>query len=208
MTKTIIPSAYLEHCPICNSQLNLSSTPGEKPTTCTNCDYHEPAGNAAVVTFLSASFAEYAALNEVDTAFLKGSEFTIRECMEGNGLLPLFIERAEQIQQASGISEIPGIGLQLSIIEDVKGLLMSRVVMKETSINIASTLGFLTEVLHETMLLTNTLDTKYYGNQICLDFMPCVNPTINVSETSAAKLHSALQVATKQQLLGAPGDRR
>ncbi len=208
MTKKIIPSAYLEHCPVCNSLLNLSNTLGEKSTTCTNCDYHEPAGNAAVVTFLSASISEYAVLNEVDTVFLKGSEFIIKECMEGNGLLPLFVERAEQIQQASGISDIPGIGLQLKIIEDVKGLLMSRVVMKSPSISIASTLGFLSEVLHETMSLTKTLDTKYYGNQICLDFMPCVNPTVDVSETSAAKLHSALQVATKQQSLGAPGDRR
>jgi len=214
MTKKIIPSAYLKFCPACNSLLKLSNNLGGKPTTCTNCDYQEPAGNATVISFLSASFSEYAALNNVDTVFLKGNEFSIRECMEGNGLLPLFVERIQQIQQASGLSGIPVIGLQLKAIEDVKGLLMSRVVMNSPEISIATTLGFLSEVLHETMSLTSKLDTKFYGNQICLDYMPTVNPTVGFSETSAAKLHSALQVATKQQVslkqqsLGVPSDRR
>lgn len=204
----IIPSAYLENCPSCQHKLDISVSIGDKPTTCTHCGYQEPAGNNAVITFLSSCMSEYALLNEIDTAFIKGNEFSIRECMEGNGLLPLFIERAEQIQQASGLSDVPGIGLQLKVVDDVKGLLVSRVVMKEASINIASTLSFLSEVLHETMTLTSKLTTKYYGNQICLDYMPSVNPGLNISETSAAKLHAALQVATRQQSLGVKNEHR
>ena len=208
MTKKIIASSYLEYCPSCNGKLLISNATDNPSMICEYCDYQEPSDNPETITFISSCIAEYALLNQVDTVFLKGNEFTIRECMEGNGLLPLFVERAEEIQQVSGLSNIPGVGLQIKTVEDIKGLLRTRVVMKETAISVASTLAILVEVLHETMILTNTLNTKYYGNQICLDYMPTLNPAVSVSETSAAKLHSALQVSAKMQPRGAQVDPR
>lgn len=206
MSRQIVPSGYLERCPTCNSLLTQSTTLNEKYMACSHCDYRECCESAAVMTFLSAGLSEYAALHSVDTAFLKGNEFTSHECMEANGLLPLFVQRAEQIQSAAGLENIPGLGLQLKVVEDVKGLWMSRVVTKGSSINIAVTLSFLSEVLHETMYLTNQLGKQYYGNQICLDYMPNMNTTVDVSETARARLQRALEVATKHQAMGASND--
>lgn len=208
MNKQITPSSYLEKCPRCNTAMSLSLHIGGNDTVCEHCEYTEPAGNAVVVTFISSCLSEYASQLELDTVFLKGSEFTIRECMEGNGLLPLFIERAEQIQSASGLLNTPGIGLGLKVVEDVKGLLVSRVTMKSPAINVAANMCFLAEVLHETIDLTKKMGTRFYGNQICLDYMPCVNPIVDVSGSSSEKLHKALQAAAQQQTLGAPGERR
>jgi len=208
MTKQIIPSSYAERCPICCGQLKLINTLGDKNTSCSQCDYQEPAGNAIVVTFLSACISEYATLYEIDTVFLQGNEFTVRECMEGDGLLPLFVERANQIQKAADFSDIPELGLQLTTIEDIKGLQFSRVVLKTSTINVGATLGFIGEVFNESMALTRTLNRALYGNQISLDYMPSQFKLDNASETSTAKLHSAFIAATKHQSLGGPSDQK
>lgn len=208
MTKQIIPSTYLEYCPVCHGVLDLSFHREEQPSACTQCNYTEPAGNAEIVTFLSHLCVEYALQANIDTVFLKDNEFTIRECMEGNGLLPLFVERADQILGAAGLANIPGFSLGLRVIEDIKGLLLSRVVIATPSLCIANTMAVLCEVLHETMLLTRELNTKFYGNQICLDYMPNINPAVGLSSPQADSLHRAIQAATLQSPQGAPGERR
>jgi hypothetical protein len=63
-------------------------------------------------------------------------------------------------------------------------------------------MSFLCEVLHETMAMTQQLGSKYYESQLCLDNMPSLNPSQNVPETAIAKLQQALQVATKNQMIG------
>lgn len=208
MNKQIIPSSLLEKCPRCNTTMILSLHIGGKETACAHCDYTEPAGSATAVTFISNCLAEYASQLELDTMFLRDIEFTIPECMEGNGLLPLFVERVEQIQSASGLLNTPGIGLGLKVVEDVKGILASRVVMKSPTISVATNMCFLAEILHETMDLTKNLGTRFYGNQICADYMPCVNPIMDISGSSSGKFHKALQAAAQQQPVGAPGERR
>lgn len=205
---TILPSSYLEKCPHCGLPMDISSTFGERKTKCTNCDYTEPAGNPAAITFISACFSQYAADLNLDTVFLKESQFSIRECMEGNGLLPLFVERAIQIQTSAGLDSIPGIGLNLSVVEDIKGLLKSRVVIGSIPFNFSSSIFFLTEVLHEQIDLTRKLSKKFYGNQICLDHLPSLNPSIGDVSSNSDKLQRILVQATKQQAFGVPSVNR
>ncbi|MFA0809404.1 hypothetical protein [Microbulbifer epialgicus] len=208
MNKLITPSSYLEKCPRCNNLMNLSPEVGGRESHCSQCEYTEPGGSASVITFISSCLTNYANSIGIDTTFLKDSKFTVGECMEGNGLLPLFIERAKQIQDASGLTDIPGVGIDLKVEEDIKGLLVTRVVMNKNNLHLSSNLAFLVEVLHESIDLTKTLGTKYYGNQICLDYMPSLSPVNDIQYGNSQKLHSALQVASKQQFKGAPGERK
>lgn len=205
---TILPSSYLEKCPHCGLPMSISPIIGLDRTTCVNCDYKEPSGNPIAITFISACFSQYASDLNLDTVFLKDSQFTIRECMEGNGLLPLFVERALEIQTSAGFDAIPGIGINLNVVEDGKGLLRSRVVLGNNPFNIASSMFFLTEVLHEQINLTRKLSKKFYGNQLCLDYLPSLNPSIGDFSSTSDDLQRILVKATKQQTFGAPGVKR
>lgn len=202
MSKQIIPCTYLEYCPNCSSKLILSNTIGGTPTTCLECDYQELAGNAVIITFISACISNFGDLYNVDTVFLKGNEFSLRECMEGNGLLPLFIDRVSQIQLASGFYEQPELRFQLKNIPDQSGLLLTRVSIINSSIDIANTLLFLGDALHNVMELTKSLDHKYYENQICLDSFPGITSDADIKQTSQERFNNAIQAASMQQVLG------
>jgi len=202
MKKTLVPHSYLENCPLCKSKLDLVHHIGEKRSKCTQCDYSEPGGNAEFISFLSNNLACYVRSLEVDTILLEGIEFTIEQCMDGSGLLPLFVERAQQIQQAAGLRDIEGFNLPLNLVTDEKGLLLLRVVMEDKEINIANVMSFLTEVVHEISDLTQKMGTKYYGNQICLDYMPNLSPLTELSNTSEQRFVAMLTKATAQATSG------
>lgn len=202
MSKSIAPSGLLTKCPNCNAQLKLNNDFTEGDSVCMSCEYSEPAGGAKVVTFISACLSEYARVHDVDTAFLGGHEFPISSCMEGNGLLPVLVERARQIQTANGYDKMPGMGIPLKLVDDIKGPLGYRVVYTGDPINIATTMSFLCETIHEAIALTKAKGTKFYESQICLDYLPNIDRSINVSETVAGKMQDAFQKAYVQQSSG------
>jgi len=204
----ITPSALLTRCPNCNAVLNIKEKIGDGSSICTNCEYSEPAGSGHIVTFLASCLTEYSLMHDVDTAFIQDYKFPIRSCMEGNGLLPVLVERARHIQITSGYADMPGMSLPFKMVDDIKGPLQMRVVYTGGDLNIATALSFLCETIHEAMLLTQAKSTKHYNNQICLDYLPNMDKTINLSETVAGRMQDAFQKAYIQQSSGAKVNER
>lgn len=199
--ETIIPAPYTKYCPSCGGELEIQDIKSEVDSKCKNCSYSEPAANAYYMTFLSRSLSEYAYLHDIENVFAGDEEISIFTALEGNALLPAFVNRSEQIIQSVGLSRIKGLSSGLKIIQDENALGKQRVVIDPDNFSLGNSMIMLSETIHEAIMMTQAMSNEFYESQICIDYMPNLNSNIQIPDTPEGSLTRALQKASQS----APG---
>lgn len=196
-SEIIIPATYTQKCPNCGGNLEIQDIKSEVDSKCHNCSYSEPAANAYYITFISRGLSEYANLHDLESVFMGDREMSIFSALEGNALLPAFVERSQQIIHAVGLSSIKSLSSGLKIINDIDGLDSKRVVIDPANFSLSASMVMLSETIHESIEMTQLLSTEFYESQICLDYMPNLNPNIQMPDTPEGSLSGALQKASQ-----------
>lgn len=189
MTKKIIPSAYLEYCPLCGQKLKLNNEIGGRPTKCEHCDFIEPGGAAAAITFISSVMSNYAEERGIDTIYAEDTPLTTTQAFHGETFLPMLVEKAYQIRFANGMSGdavIDQIGIMP--IKCDHSAFGQRVAMTVQDINISQTLYELINAFEEWVSLSKELKLTQWGNEIKIP-----------ESTELSKMSSMLVVASTQQ---------
>jgi len=191
----IVIDAALKKCPKCKSELYFQEG---LETRCPACEYVEPEKSAEIISLISSALHIYTDSLGIDTVLYQKQEFETYHCMLPTGLLPIFCERTEQIQHS--LHGINGFEFPIHNIYDVDAIIYKRPVITSTTVNLPVVMALLVESVHEIHELTQSISTKYYRNQVCLDFMPNLNPLNEITRPVEQKMRDALSSAVKQKV--------
>lgn len=157
-------------CPNCGNNLDVNSEFGDDPTTC-QCGYTELAGSSLLATKTANYLTTYTKDLGYDSFFFKDGELPCRFALDSTGYLPILATRAASLQISTNIYGLPSLNLGLGLVADSKACIGQRVVFDNENFNLATTLCFLVETIHEAIELTKSLGKDKFSNrQICLDY--------------------------------------
>lgn len=165
----------LNACPACGAMLESSAGDGaQNGSTCGSCDYTQPKNNNVNIARLQNTLAHYSKDLGANQFYIGGAEFSASSTFAANGLMPLFIRRAQQVLNYANFTSISN-SLGFHVVADNKALVGERCIASNDSPNMALTLLALADVVHERLdiskriQMSNTISPA--GNSVSLDGM-------------------------------------
>lgn len=152
----------LNKCPVCSSALSVELPGSDKSTTCTGCDYTEPAGSPHYATFFGEVLYQYMSAAGVSSVMWGVEQVPPAYVVSPRGILPLLLARAQELI-VTGYSST---ALEVDVfrnIPDKSAILQQRVVLSGAQSSLPS------EVVSELNLL-----------QACATY--CVDETLALSK--------------------------
>lgn len=187
----ITPSLCLMYCPTCGEQLFIRNMFSSKDTTCSACDYKEPAGSAHFVTFTSEVLSRFLKKLGVEKIAIGNVETdNFLSVLDAHSILPALLINAKLNTKTIGsdFNSIP-----LTTVPDENAYYKRRVITTSSAItNPAVAITALAETLYSTHKLTVELSSKKSKRLINLNLLSPVSAVHEESIKAFALNETAL----------------
>ena len=172
----ITPSLCLMYCPICEEKLNIQKMFSSSNSTCSQCDYNEPAGSAHFVTFIIevlSNFIKNIGVKYISIGEVKTTDF--KAVLDSSSLLTAILINAKLNTKyiSAHFNQIP-----LATVVDNNGYYKKRVISTSSNIsNPSICISVLAETIYSAYLESMKSDDHRKTKTLDLNLLHPISAT-------------------------------